>query len=127
MNTYTHIPPISYIFVGVTAAILSYVTWVEMQEGEDPEVLVEESNEQVDAPLSLENPESINQEEEEEVNQEFTKEPELIKEEGMNTEELQSEKNKDLVAGGKKKRKATKKKRIQKNRKQTKHTKLKSR
>lgn len=112
MNTYTHIPPISYIFVGVTAAILSYVTWVEMQEGEDPEVLVEESNEQVDAPLSLENPESINQEEEEE---------------DMNTEELQSEKNKDLVAGGKKKRKATKKKRIQKNRKQTKHTKLKSR
>jgi hypothetical protein len=30
--TYTHIPAINYIFVGITTAVLSYVTWAELQE-----------------------------------------------------------------------------------------------
>ncbi len=126
MNTYTHIPSISYIFVGVTAAILSYVTWVEMQEGDEQTIPIEDSNEQISEPL--EEPENINLEEE--PNKEVTEEPELIGQEEINdanAEDAQPEKNKELVVGGKKKRKATKKKKLRKNKKQTKHTKLKSR
>jgi flagellar biosynthesis component FlhA len=40
--TYTNIPPISYIFVGITTAILSYVTWAESQEVIQPEFQEEE-------------------------------------------------------------------------------------
>jgi hypothetical protein len=38
--TYTNIPPISYIFVGITTAILSYVTWAELQQ-DHPEMIAE--------------------------------------------------------------------------------------
>jgi hypothetical protein len=45
--TYTNIPPISYIFVGITTAVLSYVTWAEMQENseniEEPPSQVEQN------------------------------------------------------------------------------------
>ena len=44
--TYTNIPPISYIFVGVTTAILSYVTWAELQEDKN-EIPQEEEEEEV--------------------------------------------------------------------------------
>ena len=38
--TYTNIPPISYIFVGITTAILSYVTWAELHQ-DHPEMVTE--------------------------------------------------------------------------------------
>ena len=43
--TYTNIPPISYIFVTITTAILSYVTWAEMQE-DRPELMVDSPSNQ---------------------------------------------------------------------------------
>jgi hypothetical protein len=43
--TYTNIPPISYIFVTITTAILSYVTWAEMQE-DKPELMVDSPSNQ---------------------------------------------------------------------------------
>ena len=87
--TYTNIPPISYIFVGVTTAILSYVTWAELQE-EIPQ-------------------EEIPQEE--------------IPQEEIPQEEVKKEEQ-GLIGG--KKRSTTKKKRNKKRKRQTRHTKLKS-
>ena len=98
--TYTNIPPISYIFVGVTTAILSYVTWAELQEDKN-EIPQEEEEEEVP------------QEEEKEIPQEEEKEIPQEEKEGQG------------LMGGKK-RSTTKKKRNIKKKKQTKHTKLKS-
>lgn len=95
--TYTNIPPISYIFVGITTAVLSYVTWAEMQESteEEPEQL--EESEPVEESRQLEEPEQI-------------EEPPRPVEQN--------------VIGGKKRHSKTKRRRINKNKKKTKHAKL---
>lgn len=98
--TYTNIPPISYIFVGITTAILSYVTWAEMQED--------------------------NQEQSEDYN--VTNEPEQMEEPEQVEEPAQFEEPprpaEQNVIGGKKRRSKTKRKNSKKNKKQTKHAKL---
>ena len=95
--TYTNIPPISYIFVGITTAVLSYVTWAEMQESTEEKPEQFEESEPVEEPQQLEEPEPI-------------EEP-----------PRQVEQN---VIGGKKRHSKTKRKRTKKNKKKTKHAKL---
>lgn len=98
--TYTNIPPISYIFVGITTAILSYVTWAEMQENTEDEPEQLEESEPVEEPQQLEESEPVEEHE----------------------EPLRPvEQN---VIGGKKRHSKTKRKRTNKNKKKTKHAKL---
>lgn len=96
--TYTNIPPISYIFVGITTAVLSYVTWAEMQE-----------NTEEKEPEQLEESEPIEESQQSE-------EPEPIEEPPSQVEQN--------VIGGKKRHSKTKRKRTKKNKKKTKHAKL---
>ena len=62
--TYTNIPPISYIFVGITTAVLSYVTWAEMQEENQENTNTTEEPEQMEEPENLEQSEETEQIEE---------------------------------------------------------------
>ena len=101
--TYTNIPPISYIFVGITTAVLSYVTWAEMQENIEEEPEQFEESEPVEEPQQLEEPEQVEQ-------------PEPIEEPPRQVEQN--------VIGGKKHHSKTKRKRTKKNKKKTKHAKL---
>ena len=101
--TYTNIPPISYIFVGITTAVLSYVTWAEMQESTEEEPEQFEESEPVEEPQQLEEPEQVEQ-------------PEPIEEPPRQVEQN--------VIGGKKRHSKTKRKRTKKNKKKTKHAKL---
>ena len=138
MNTYTNIPPISYIFVGVTAAVLSYATWSELKQEDIPQDELVDQIEEQDEPISIEESEMIEQQEEvkeeppkeedTEVNNEILpEEPPKEEDAEVNNEILPEEPPKEKVVGGKKRRNMTKKNKRRKNRKQTKQTKLKSR
>ena len=61
--TYTNIPPISYIFVGVTTAILSYVTWAELQEELPQEEIPQEEIPQEEIPQEEIQQEEVKKEE----------------------------------------------------------------
>ena len=115
--TYTNIPPISYIFVGITTTILSYVTWAELQQ-DHPEMVTE-------TPTTTTEDNMIKNEETPTTTEDITINTD---ETPTNTEEKPTrvEEQPNIMPGGRKRKGTKKGRRKQKKITRTRHRKLKS-